>query len=79
MKKALFMLAVSLFSRMLVAQEVDVRALAGKTWYGVYLNEQKMGYAEHNLEIREDKSVSESLHVVLRVNQGGNVQDMTIS
>lgn len=78
MKKVIFMLAVSLFSRVLVAQDLDLRALTGKNWYGVYLNDQKMGYAEHELTVNDNGEVRESLDVHMKVNQGGNVQDMQI-
>lgn len=79
MKKAVLMMAVSIFPRLLVAHDVDVEALAGKTWYGVYLNGQKMGYAEHDLRVAKDGAVEEALDVKLKVNQGGVLQDMAIA
>ncbi len=45
MKKALIMAGILIFSRLLVAQELNVDALLGETWYGLYLNGEKAGYA----------------------------------
>ena len=60
MKRVALMVSLSLFPRLLVAQEFDVKSLAGEDWYGAYLNGQKVGYALISLSLDADENVTVS-------------------
>ncbi|MCP4639749.1 MAG: transglutaminase family protein [bacterium] len=78
MKKAILMVTLSLFPRLLVAQEVDLKSLAGEDWYGLYFNGQKSGYAMESTVVGEDNSVSLLEDAHFRVRMMGVRQDMRI-
>lgn len=44
------MITVSLFPRLLVAQDFSIDTLTGDNWYGVYLNGEKAGFALNSLK-----------------------------
>ncbi len=76
MKKALFMLSVTLFTRMLAAQEIDLASLQGERWYGLYLNGHKSGYSMTALSIAGDGAVTYTEDCRFQVTMGGQRQDM---
>jgi hypothetical protein len=79
MKKALLMLTVTLFPRILVAQELDLAALAGTDWYGLYLNGQKAGYATGTFDLTGGGGVHMSQESVFRISQAGVRQELRIT
>ena len=76
MKRALLMISLTLFPRLLVAQELNITSLAGEDWYGLYLNGQKAGYAVSKLTIDAGGRVEVSQDAQFKVNQGGVPQDI---
>ena len=78
MKRVVLMVSLSLFPRLLVAQEVDVRSLAGDNWYGAYLNGQKVGYALASLSVDADENVSMVEDARFKIIMSGVEQEMTI-
>jgi len=78
MKKATLMVAMFLFPRLLVAQEFDINALAGDTWYGLYLNGQKAGYALNSLARDEQDRIIVIEDARFQINMNGVKQDMRI-
>lgn len=78
MKRAAAMIALSLFPRLLVAQELDIAALQGEDWYGLYFGGQKAGYAVSTLTLEDDGSVRLRVDAQFKVNQGGKAQDLRV-
>jgi len=72
------MVSLSLYPRLLVAQELDVSALVGEDWYGLYLNGQKAGWSRNAVSIEDDKTVVVVEDAHFRVNMAGLNQDMEI-
>lgn len=60
------------------AQEVTVRDLVGKDWYGLYLNDAKSGWAMTELRVNDDGTVTAIDDAHLRVSMGAMRQDMQI-
>jgi len=78
MKKALLMISLTVFARLLVAQELDVQSLVGEYWYGLYLKGQKAGYAVNSVTVGDDEAVTISEDAVFQVTMMGVRQDMRI-
>ena len=78
MKKVIVMFSLTLFARMVVAQPVDLRELAGEAWYGLYLNGQKSGYAVNTLEVDDAGRVTLTEDARFMISMGGVKQDMRI-
>ena len=79
MKKALFIMAtLYLFPRLLVAQDFDVDALLGTSWYGLYLNGEKAGYARNETTRDENGNLVLVEDAKFQVNMSGAKQDMQI-
>lgn len=79
MKKVMVMLALTLAPRLLAAEALDVKALAGEDWYGLYFNGAKAGYALSKLEVTGDGSVRLSLDATFRIAQMGMDQELDMS
>jgi hypothetical protein len=79
MKKAILMAAIFLFPRLLVAQGLDVDSLVGETWYGLYMNGEKAGYAFNSLEKDEEDRIILVEDARFQINMVGVKQDMHIS
>ncbi|MCX5759673.1 MAG: hypothetical protein NTU83_14455 [Candidatus Hydrogenedentes bacterium] len=74
----LLMVSLSLFPRLLVAQDLDIKSLVGEDWYGLYLNGQKAGYSVNSVTL-DDKGqavVVEDAH--FHIKMSGQQQDMRI-
>ncbi len=71
------MVSLSLFPRLLVAQELDIKSLVGEEWYGLYLNGQKAGYSLNAVAL-EDGTVTVTEDARFRVSMSGIQQDMRI-
>lgn len=78
MKRLIVMVSLSLFPRLLVAQELDISALLGETWYGVYMSGQKSGYAVNTVTKNDDDSVMVSEDARFHITMENVKQDMRI-
>ncbi len=78
MKKAALMVTIFLFPRLLAAQALDVDALLGESWYGLYLNGQKAGFALNDTRKEEDGTIVLIEDARFRINMVGVRQDMHI-
>ena len=78
MRRVVLMVSLSLFPRLLVAQELDVQSLVGEDWYGLYMNGQKAGYSSAAVEVADDGSVSVREDAHFRIKMVGVAQDMRI-
>ncbi|MBI5093908.1 MAG: transglutaminase domain-containing protein [Candidatus Hydrogenedentes bacterium] len=78
MKKALIMITVSLFPRLLAAQELNVDSLIGENWYGLYIQGHKSGYSVNSVakDAQGVVTVTEDAHI--RVSMVSAKQDMRI-
>ncbi len=78
MKKALVMVACSLFPQLIVAQQVDLAAVNGEHWYGVYLSGAKAGYANSGVRTDDQGRVVVYEDSRFQVTMNGIRQDMRI-
>lgn len=78
MKKASLMLSFLLFSRLIAAEGLDVAALRGEYWYGLYINGQKSGYSEVSRDVLKDGRVEAIEDAHFRVTMAGQPQDMRV-
>lgn len=78
MKKVVIMSVLMLYPKLLAAQALDVRALAGENWYGLYLGGQKSGYQVSSLDVDSDGTVTVVEDAHFKVNMAGAPQDMRI-
>jgi hypothetical protein len=78
MKKVALMVSLSLFPRLLAAQELDIRSLVGENWYGLYMNGEKAGYALDSVSVADDGTVCLVEDAHFRVKMSGVNQDMRI-
>ncbi len=79
MKRVLLMVTLSLFPRLLVAQDLDISSLIGEDWYGLYFNGQKAGWASNAVEFDPEGNVLVSEDAHFRVTMNGVKQDMQIA
>jgi len=65
----IIMVSLSLFPRLMVAQDLDVKALVGEDWYGLYMNGEKVGYAVEEVAIEADGTVrvGEDAHFAIKM------------
>ena len=57
---------------------VDLNEIVGTEWFGLYMNGNKVGYAESAVELGEDGSVITTEDAVFKLNMVGAKQDMRI-
>ncbi|MBN2310832.1 MAG: DUF1318 domain-containing protein [Candidatus Hydrogenedentes bacterium] len=77
-KVTLLMVSLSLFPRLLAAQDFDLDKLAGEEWYGLYMNGQKSGYAVERMTVADDGSVALEEDARFHTTMMGVKQDMRI-
>jgi transglutaminase-like putative cysteine protease len=77
-KRLGWLMLLLLYPRLLVAQEVDPRELEGRHWYGLYFNEQKAGYAVHEIKVDDAGTVIVTEDAVFNVNMGQIAQRMRV-
>lgn len=58
---------------------LDVREFAGETWYGLYMNGDKIGYASSRVDVHDDDSVTVTEDASFRLAMVGSRQDMRSS
>jgi hypothetical protein len=79
MKKALVIMGfMTIFPRLLVAQELDIQSLVGEQWYGLYLKGQKAGYASSALAVDDEGNVTVNEDSSFQVTMLGVRQMMSI-
>lgn len=79
MKRTLFIMSiVAFFSRMLVAQGFDIDSLMGDSWYGLYFNGQKAGYALHSTSRDKDGNIVLREDSKFKMNMAKVKQDMQV-
>ena len=72
------MLSVTFFARVLAAQSLDIDEILGESWYGLYLNGQKSGWAMSDVSQEDDGDVVLTEDAVIRIKMGTIRQDMRI-
>jgi transglutaminase-like putative cysteine protease len=72
------MVSLSLFPRLLAAQGLDLKSLAGEDWYGLYMNGHKSGYAMQRLTVQDDNSATFEEDAHFRIMMVNAKQDMRI-
>jgi len=60
------------------AQPIDIESFLGESWYGVYMNNQKAGYAVNKVVQNSDGTISVSENMRFQVVMVGQKQDMRI-
>ena len=79
MKKVILIMTMfSLFPRLLAAQQLDVSALVGEDWYGVYMNGQKAGYSQNSVAVESNGSIVVTENAQFRVKMMDIAQEMQI-
>lgn len=67
-----------LYPRLLAAAGLDLEAMQGTQWYGLYFNDLKAGYAVHSLTVDDAGAVVATEDAVFNVNMGAIPQRMRI-
>lgn len=78
MKRAIVLMFILFFPRLLVAHEFDLEELVGEHWYGLYLAGHKAGYAVNSLELDGNRSVIVTEDATFRVSMAGLRQELRI-
>lgn len=79
MKRVLVMISLSLFPRLLAAQELDISPLIGRHWYGLYFNGEKVGYACNSVEVDDAGVVTVSENAQFQVLMANAKQRLEVS
>ncbi len=61
-----------------IASGIDLQSIEGTTWFGLYMNGQKVGYGFNTLDIADNGSVSVIEDASFKLNMVGMKQDMRI-
>lgn len=72
------MLTLTCFARILAAEDLDIDSIVGESWYGLYLNGAKSGWAMSEVGRGEDDTVYLVEDAVIRVTMGAIRQDMRV-
>ncbi len=56
---------------------LDLSAFAGESWYGLYMNGDKIGYAVSRVEVHDDNSTTVTQDATFRLAMVGSKQDMS--
>lgn len=78
MKRVIVMSLLLLYPRLLVAQPVDIDALTGEWWYGLYLNGQKAGFEHSQVRKTPEGDVVVLEDAQFQVSMAGAKQNMSI-
>lgn len=80
MRHSLLMYGLAAISSILafpaLAADMDVASLAGDSWYGVYMNGDKVGYSKNSVEVAEDGSVTVGQDAMFKLTMVGRPQTM---
>lgn len=72
---AAFLLLAATFAG---AQPIDIASYLGESWYGVYMNNQKAGYAVNKVVQNADGTIAVSENMHFQITMVGQKQDMRI-
>lgn len=78
MLRFLIVAMLVLLAPLLPAQPIDVTEYLGESWYGVYMNNQKAGYAVNGVSQNADGTIVVSEDMRFQINMVGVKQDMRI-
>ena len=79
MKRTAYIMAILMFfSKFLVAKAFDIDSLLGESWYGLYFNGQKAGYALHSVVKDKDGNVVLREDSKFKMNMSKVKQDMQV-
>lgn len=78
MMRAWMIAAFVLIAPVLCAQPIKIADYLGETWYGVYMNNQKAGYAVNAVAQNADGTIVVSEDMNFQINMVGIKQDMRI-
>ncbi len=78
MMRAWIAAALLLVTPLLSAQPIDIADYLGESWYGVYMNNQKAGYAVNKVAQESDGKIVVSEDMRFQINMVGVKQDMRI-
>jgi len=78
MLRALLLAALMLVAPCMWAQPIDIADYVGESWYGVYMNNQKAGYAVNGVAQNGDGTIVVSEDMQFQINMVGVKQDMRI-
>jgi len=73
-----WLLALILAPNLAFAAPIDVTPILGESWYGLYLNGQKAGYARSAVVRQDDGNIAVEEDAVFRITMAGIRQDMRI-
>lgn len=76
MKRVLIMASLSIFPSLLAAQGLELDALVGERWYGLYLNNAKAGYCSITIERPTAETVAITTDMQIQADMGGIQQRM---
>ena len=76
MKRVILMASLSLFPRLLVAQDFDPRSMVGEDWYGLYMRGTKSGYLVNRVTVAEDGTLTQAEDAHFRLLMNNVKQDM---
>ena len=79
MIRAIVALIVLVAPATLLAQPIDVEAMLGESWYGVYMNTQKAGYAVNSVTRNDDGTITVTDDAQFQISMATVKQDMRIA
>ncbi|MCF6286742.1 MAG: hypothetical protein L3K26_16340, partial [Candidatus Hydrogenedentes bacterium] len=79
MKRAIALFTVFAVAQSLMAAPIDIESLLGESWYGIYMNKQKAGYAVNGVVRNEDGTITVSENAVFQITMATKKQDMHIT
>lgn len=77
--RALLTLTLLISTQAVMAQPIDVESLLGTSWYGVYMNNQKAGYAVNGVERNDDGTILVTEDARFQITMATIKQDMRIT
>lgn len=79
MTRAIAVLAILFTVQVVVPEPIDVDSLLGESWYGVYMNTQKAGYAVNSVKRNDDGTVTVTEDAHFQISMAAIKQDMRIT
>jgi len=79
MKRAIAAIAMIVAAPAAFAEAIDVAAILGESWYGVYMNNQKAGYAVNSVTRNDDGTVTVAEDAIFQIMMASIKQDMRIA
>ncbi len=79
MKRAITLIAILITTQNLIAEPIDVSSMLGESWYGVYMNNQKAGFAVNSLVQNDDGTIVVTEDSKFQIVMAAQKQDMKIT